>query len=125
MSQFLPSDRQLPAPQDLRMGVHQEAHHPREYTADYGGQGYEEGNDLREILTLLRRNLGMIVLVTALVTGSVAYFVLKQPPEYSASAIIRLKDVRGAITAGTGDAGLEALMLGRQTDPLLSELEVL
>ena len=111
MSHIVPSDRRDHA----ELGP---AGHGR---ATYGG----ETVDLREVMAVLRRHAAMILAIAVLITGLSAYYVLRQPAEFSAGAIIRLKDVRGAITAGTGDAGMEALMLGRQTDPLLSELEIL
>src|SRR5688572_3268863 len=120
MSQIVPSDRQIPVPHILAppMPVEIGTHH---YSAEYGSLPNDDRIDLREVLALLRRNLRTIILVTLVIAGAGTYYVLRQPDEYSASAILRLKDVRGAITAGTGDAGIEALMMGRQTDPLLSE----
>src|SRR5687767_3860066 len=127
MSQFVPSDRQVPARRNVpgeSLGPELRFH--REYSAEYGLAGYAEDNvDLREVMAVLKRHALLILTVAVLVTGLAAFYVFRQPDSYSARAILRLKDVRGAITAGTGDAGLEALMLGRQTDPLLSELEIL
>ncbi|CAN5692365.1 polysaccharide biosynthesis tyrosine autokinase [soil metagenome] len=82
--------------------------------------------DLREVFAVLRRNAGLIAGIAAIVTMATTFLVLRQPAEYRAGALIRLKDARGAMTAGIGDgAALQGLMMGRTTDPLLSELEVL
>lgn len=81
--------------------------------------------DLNEVVSLLRRNLGLIAAIALLVLGAAASVVLSQPAQYRASALLRLKDVRGAMTAGLDDAGLKGLLMGRTTDPLLSEIEVL
>ncbi|HEV3049730.1 MAG TPA: Wzz/FepE/Etk N-terminal domain-containing protein, partial [Longimicrobium sp.] len=86
---------------------------------------YPDTVDLREVLSVLRRHLALIAVIALLVTGAAAYVVLSQPAEYRASALLRLKDVRGAMTAGLDDAGLKGLLMGRTTDPLLSEIEVL
>jgi capsular exopolysaccharide synthesis family protein len=84
----------------------------------------EETLDLREILSILRRKLLLIATVAAAVTGVAALVTLSDPPRYQASGAIRLADVRRALTGGIEDAEVEKL-LGPQTDPVLSELEVL
>ncbi|HEX9935489.1 MAG TPA: polysaccharide biosynthesis tyrosine autokinase [Longimicrobium sp.] len=81
--------------------------------------------DLNEVLAVLRRHVGLIVSVMLLVTAAAAFIVLRQQPSYQATALIRLKDVRGQMTAGLDDASLKGLLMGRATDPLLSEIEVL
>jgi polysaccharide biosynthesis transport protein len=92
-----------------------------------GGDGLDgDSVDVKSVLALLRRHLFFILAVTLLVSGATAYVVMSKRAEYQASALIRLKDVRGALTAGIGDAGgLQQMMMGRMSDPLLSEMEVL
>jgi polysaccharide biosynthesis transport protein len=97
------------------------------HDATRGGDALDgDSVDVKSVLALLRRHLFFILAVTLLVSGATAYVVLSKRAEYQASALIRLKDVRGALTAGIGDAGgLQQMMMGRMTDPLLSEMEVL
>lgn len=92
--------------------------------ADYPGD-YPDTVNLREVLSMLRRHLGLIAAIALLVTSAAAFVVLSQPAKYRATALLRLKDERGAMTAGLDDAGLKGLLMGRTTDPLLSEIEVL
>ncbi|MBW3630978.1 MAG: polysaccharide biosynthesis tyrosine autokinase [Gemmatimonadetes bacterium] len=84
----------------------------------------EESIHLREVLAILRRHVTLIVGIAAVVLGLTAYAVLRQAPEYRASGLIRLADVRRAMTGGIEAAALEGAM-GRTTDPLLSQIEVL
>jgi tyrosine-protein kinase Etk/Wzc len=84
----------------------------------------EESVSLRDILAILRRHVALIAVIAAVVLGITSWFVLRQPAVYQASALIRLADVRRAVTGGIEGAALEASM-GRTTDPLLSQLEVL
>ena len=80
--------------------------------------------DLREVIAVLRRHVWLVVAVTVLALASALAIVLRQQPQYRATATIRLKDERQAMT-GTLDApGLEQ-MLGKTVDPLLSQLEVM
>jgi capsular exopolysaccharide synthesis family protein len=84
----------------------------------------EETLDLREILSILRRKLLLIGMITAAVTGLAALVTLTEPPRYQANGAIRLADVRRSLTGGIEDAEVEKI-LGPQIDPVLSELEVL
>jgi capsular exopolysaccharide synthesis family protein len=87
-------------------------------------QTSEEGIRLGDALGVLRRNLGLIALITAITTGGTFYFLSQQVPLYRATAVIRLTDARGALTGGIGGTDGEKL-IGRGSDPLLSQLEVL
>lgn len=84
----------------------------------------QQGFSVQEVLAVLRRNVLFILGIAAVVTGVTAYLVLRQPPLYRASGVVRLADIRRSVTGGIEGAGLNEA-LGRQTDPLLSELEVL
>lgn len=84
----------------------------------------EESVSLRDILAILRRHLLLIGVIASVVLAVTAWLVMRQPPMYQASAQIRLADVRRAVTGGIEGTALEASM-GRTTDPLLSQLEVL
>ncbi len=84
----------------------------------------EESVSLRDILAILRRHLLLIGAITAVVLAATAWLVLRQPAMYQAVAQIRLADTRRSVTGGIEGAALEASM-GRTTDPLLSQLEVL
>ncbi|CAA9352220.1 MAG: hypothetical protein AVDCRST_MAG68-3743 [uncultured Gemmatimonadetes bacterium] len=89
-----------------------------------GESDAEESVSLRDILAILRRHVALIAAIAAVVLALTAWLVLRQPPVYQATAQIRLADVRRAVTGGIEGAALEASM-GRTTDPLLSQLEVL
>jgi capsular exopolysaccharide synthesis family protein len=84
----------------------------------------EEGVNLRDVLATIRRNLWLILSIATVVAGATAYVVLREAPMYRASALIRLADVRQAMTGDIGGAAMEG-RLGLGSDPLLSQLEVL
>jgi capsular exopolysaccharide synthesis family protein len=119
MTELPPNRRHLTAiPAEMEMA--------RGAAAEYEAYAGDHRVDLREVWGVLRRHLAVILSVAATVSVATAFVVLRQPAEYKASALVRLKDARSAMTAGLGDAaGLQGLMMGRTTDPLLSELEVL
>ncbi|HET7459875.1 MAG TPA: polysaccharide biosynthesis tyrosine autokinase [Longimicrobium sp.] len=86
---------------------------------------YPDSVDLNEVFAVLRRHWALIAVMVLLVTTAAAFVVLRQPPQFQANALIRLKDERSAMTAGLDDPALKGLLMGRTADPLLSEIEVL
>lgn len=86
---------------------------------------YPDKMDLNEVFAVLRRHWALVAVMALVVALASAFVILRQPPQYQASALIRLKDERSAMTAGLDDPGLKGLLMGRTADPLLSEIEVL
>lgn len=84
----------------------------------------EDVIDLREILGVLRRNALLVLACTLAAAALTAYLVFSQLPQYRASAVIRLKDEREALTGSMENPALDQ-MLGKAVDPLLSQLEVM
>lgn len=80
--------------------------------------------DLRDILLVLRRHWILISAVALAVTAATAYAVFTAVPQYRANAVLRLQDERQMLTGGLDTRGIESVM-GRQTDPLLSQMQVL
>lgn len=112
MSDLIPSNGRppLPAPGPVQNG--------------YGRAAWEEEEtvDLRELLAVLRRQAWLVLAVTAAVFGIAAFMVLRQVPQYQATAVLRLLDERRVLTGGV--AGVAQDMIG-QVDPLLSQMQVL
>ena len=77
---------------------------------------------LRDLLITLRRRAWLVLVVTAATVTAAVYMVSREIPTYRATAVLRLADARPPLTGG-----LEAPMgsLGRFTDPLLSEIQLL
>lgn len=88
-----------------------------------GGDAEDEVS-LRDILAVLRRQARLILSVTAIVVAGAAALVFLQDPDYRATAVIRLKDARRALTGGLETAIAEEV-IGRTSDPLLSQIQVL
>jgi tyrosine-protein kinase Etk/Wzc len=80
--------------------------------------------DLHEVVGLVRRNLVAIVLVAVTVAGVAAFWAYTRPPRYTATAVVRLSDVRRSLTGGIEEQAMERLT-GAVTDPVLSQIEVL
>jgi tyrosine-protein kinase Etk/Wzc len=85
----------------------------------------EETIDLRDVLAILRRRVWLIVGVTVLALAATAFVVLRQVPQYRATAVIRLLDERQAVAGGIGSAAADAMVLGKGADPLVTQLQVL
>jgi capsular exopolysaccharide synthesis family protein len=75
------------------------------------------------LLTALRRNALLIVAVAAVTAGVAYYRFSRQLPQYKASALVRLSDVRRSLTGGL--AGQASEFESWRVDPLKSQLEVL
>jgi hypothetical protein len=81
--------------------------------------------DLRRILAIMRRNLVFIGLVTAAVTALAVTFAKLRSHDYTATAVIRLRDARNQISGGLADASADNGLGGTQVSPLLSLVELL
>lgn len=77
-----------------------------------------------DVLVVVRRHWRLVAAITLLITGLTAWAVYTAVPRYRAHAALRLQDERRMMTGGLETAALEGVM-GRQTDPLLSEIQVL
>ncbi|HEY0970445.1 MAG TPA: polysaccharide biosynthesis tyrosine autokinase [Gemmatimonadales bacterium] len=86
--------------------------------------GEESVFDLREILGTLRRNAWIILLVGALSAGGTYYLLSKELPQFQASSLVRLRDVKSEVGGGmVGDAQQGGGVI--KADPVQSELLVL
>lgn len=83
-----------------------------------------DGTQLKDLLRVLRRDWSLIATVTIAIFGVAAYLAFSAVPMYQAHAVIRLADSRRAFTGGFGDYSTQT-PLGRTTNPITSELEVL
>jgi capsular exopolysaccharide synthesis family protein len=81
--------------------------------------------DLRRILAIIRRNLLFIGLVTAAVTALAVTFAKLRSHDYTATAVIRLRDARNQISGGLADQSADNGLGGTQVSPLLSLVELL
>lgn len=79
---------------------------------------------LTDLWGVLRRHLGLILLITAVTVAPVFWFTYLRAPNYEASALIRLADARRAIAGGI-ERETEGEPIGRFTDELLSQIQVL
>jgi len=79
---------------------------------------------LRELLTVIRRRIWIILPVTLLATGLAYYYSSKQAPVYQATATIRLTDTRRSLTSGLADGGGRG-GIGMRSDPVMTEIQVL
>jgi capsular exopolysaccharide synthesis family protein len=84
----------------------------------------EETLDLREILGVLRRHKLLVGVITLLVVGVAMVLAFRQAPQYRASAVIRLKNERQALTGSIQNDAMDQVV-GKAVDPLLSQLQVL
>lgn len=80
--------------------------------------------NLREIFAVLRRNLGLVLGIAALTLAGTVFVLSRQVPEYRAQATIRLKNECEAISGGL-DGRIADQVVGRGTDPVLSQIQVL
>jgi succinoglycan biosynthesis transport protein ExoP len=83
-----------------------------------------ESTSLREYLAIVRRQWVIVAGILAVAVGSTAYIVLSAAPRYRANAVVRLADSRRALTGGAGEGAYDEV-LGRETDVLLSQIQVL
>lgn len=85
---------------------------------------FDDEVDLATLLDVLRRNVRLILFVTAVVMGLAAFLVYTERPVYRAQAVIRLVDTRRALTGGIEAVAVER-MAGTMTDPILSQVQVM
>lgn len=83
-----------------------------------------ESAGIKEYLGIVRRQLWIVLSILAVCLGVTSYFVLRAAPRYMANTVVRLADSRRAMT-GIGEAGAYDEVLGRETDVLLSQIQVL
>jgi capsular exopolysaccharide synthesis family protein len=83
-----------------------------------------DGTQVKDLLRVLRRDWRLIAVVTIAIFGIAAYMAFSTVPMYQAHAVIRLADSRRAFTGGFDDYSTQT-QLGRTTNPITSELEVL
>ena len=83
-----------------------------------------EAMGIRAYLAILRRQLWIVLVSLVAFVGVAAYLVLSAPPEYTATAVVRLADASKAMT-GPGEGSAYDEVLGRETDLLLSQIQVM
>jgi tyrosine-protein kinase Etk/Wzc len=83
-----------------------------------------ESAGIKEYLAIIRRQLWIVLAIVAVCLGATSWFVLSAPPRYMANAVVRLADARRAMT-GNGEGSAYEQVLGRETDVLLSQVQVL
>ncbi len=83
-----------------------------------------EGLSFRDYLAVFRRQLWVVLGSLLLFGGAAAYLVFTAPPVYRAEAVIRLADTRREMT-GEGRANPWEGVMGRETDVLLSQIQVM
>ncbi len=80
--------------------------------------------DVRRFLGILRRHARVVLLIALLTTAAAAAYAFLRQPIYSSNAVIRVRDTRGALTAGLTDMN-NGGVTGTEVNPLLSLIEVL
>src|SRR5881396_3047499 len=86
------------------------------------GARLETGTDFMQLLMLLRRRIGLVAGIAALIVFVVALFIVRERPVYRSTATLRLAYPRRALTVGVED--LPAAK-NQGSDPLLSLIELL
>lgn len=117
MSELIPVPERAPSPAPYTPPV-------QPWSAGYDPAADAETIDLREVLAVLRRHVWLILAVTVVAVLAAAFVVSRQKAEYRAQAVIRLDDERKSLTGGIVGLAAEQAM-GRKSDPLLSQLQVL
>jgi len=77
---------------------------------------------LRDVLVVARRSWLVLVIGTVIGGAAAAFIASRGEPTYRATAVLRLADTRRALVGGIDVPTTE---LGRLTDPLLSQIQVL
>jgi tyrosine-protein kinase Etk/Wzc len=80
--------------------------------------------DIHRFLGILRRHARLVLLITLLAAGGAAAYAFLRQPLYISNAVIRVRDTRGALTAGLSDVN-NGSVTGTEVNPLLSLIEVL
>ncbi len=84
----------------------------------------DDGIELREILRILRRHVWLVAFSCVAITAAMGYKVLREAPQYTASALVRVVDSRGAMAGGM-ESRMASNIVGTWTDPVLSQILVL
>jgi tyrosine-protein kinase Etk/Wzc len=85
----------------------------------------EDVIDLRDVLGVLRRHLKLVLGVTFVVGALAGWLAYRSKPVYRANAVIRIADVRGAMTAGLDNPIASGMGGSMWSDPVLSQIQVL
>lgn len=80
--------------------------------------------DVHRFLGILRRHARLVLLIALLATAGAAGYAFLRQPLYMSNAVIRVRDTRGALTAGLTDVN-NGGVTGPEVNPLLSLIEVL
>ena len=80
--------------------------------------------DPRRIVGILRRRLRLIVLITLAAAGIAAAMIYRSAAEYRSTAVIRVRDARGAVSGGLADEP-GAQPSAALVDPIRSLIQVL
>jgi polysaccharide biosynthesis transport protein len=116
MSGYHPSERRsVPAPRDAAM---------YSMPSPEREQRLFEATPVRDVLAVLWRRLWLVTGVALLVVMLVGAYLYTQPQNYRANAVIRLENTRRAI-AGDFEESSRDRQVGRNTDALLSQIQVL
>jgi capsular exopolysaccharide synthesis family protein len=75
--------------------------------------------NLREVAAVLRRNIWLVLFITASTVGATLYVASRRQPEYRAAGLIRITDKQRALTSGIAATQVAS------GDLILSQLEVL
>jgi tyrosine-protein kinase Etk/Wzc len=75
-------------------------------------------------LGVLRRQIWIVLAAVAICLGAASWLVMSAPARYTATAVVRLADARRAMTGGQ-EGGAYEQVLGRETDVLLSQIQVM
>jgi capsular exopolysaccharide synthesis family protein len=84
----------------------------------------DEGAGLLEYLAIFRRHPWLILGMIVAATGVTVYRIVTAPPQYRATSTVQLADTRRAVT-GMSEAGPYDEIMGRETDVLSSQIQVL
>jgi capsular exopolysaccharide synthesis family protein len=77
---------------------------------------------LRDVLAVARRSWLLLLVGTALGGLGAAFFAYREEPGYRATAVLRLADTRRALVGGID---MPAAEVGRLTNPLVSQIQIL
>ena len=82
------------------------------------------GVNAREIAQLIRRHWLVVFSVALIVFAGSAFLILGSPAVYKANAVIRISDRRGSFAGRMEGMPIQRVM-GPQTDPILSDIQIL
>ncbi|MEP6506732.1 MAG: polysaccharide biosynthesis tyrosine autokinase [Gemmatimonadales bacterium] len=83
-----------------------------------------EAMGLRAYFAIIRRQWWIVAASIAVFLGGAAFLVLRAPAQYTATAVVRLADARKAMTGNDQSSAYDEV-LGRETDVLLSQIQVM